>query len=197
MLAMVPETNDTFPIDLSNPDSSELVRGRSRLIEALWIFLGAPVLASRLMLSAGVRSWLLRLFGAEIGLNMYMKPGVRVKFPWYLSVGDHCWIGEDVWIDNLAPVTIGSHVCVSQGAYLCTGNHDWAKPNLKLFTRPIRLERGCWVGARTLVGPGVTVNEGAILTAGSVATKDLLSFGIYTGNPAAFVKQRVVRTDNS
>jgi putative colanic acid biosynthesis acetyltransferase WcaF len=192
---MALETDDYFPIDLSRPDSSELVRGRSRLVEALWIFFGAPVLASRLMLSASVRSSLLRLFGAKIGVNMYMKPGVRVKFPWYLSVGDHCWIGEDVWIDNLAPVTIGSHVCVSQGAYLCTGNHDWSKPNLKLFTRPIQLERGCWVGAKALVGPGVTVKEGAILTAGGVATKDLQAFGIYSGNPAVLIKQRVVRTE--
>jgi len=190
---MAPDTNDLFPIDLSRPDSRELVRGRSRFVELLWILLGAPVLASRLMLSARVRSALLRLFGAKIGKQMYMKPGVRVKFPWYLTVGDYCWIGEDVWIDNLAPVSIASHVCVSQGAYLCTGNHDWSKPNLRLFTRPITLQRGCWVGARTLVGPGVTVKEGAILTAGGVATKDLQAFGIYSGNPAVFVKQRVVK----
>ena len=192
-LTMAQDNNDCFQIDLSMPDSRGLVRGRSRVVEALWIFLGAPVLASRLMLSARVRSSLLRLFGAKIGRNMYMKPGVRVKFPWYLTVGDHCWIGEDVWIDNLAPVSIASHVCVSQGAYLCTGNHDWSAPNLKLFTRPISLERGCWVGAKALVGPGVTIKEGAILTAGGVATKDLQSFGIYAGNPAAFIKQRVVK----
>ncbi len=192
-LAMASDTNDIFPIDLSRPDSRELVRGRSRYVELLWILIGAPILASRVMLSASVRSAILRLFGAKIGKQMYMKPGVRVKFPWYLTVGDYCWIGEDVWIDNLAPVSIGSHVCVSQGAYLCTGNHDWSKPNLKLFTRPITLERGCWVGARTLVGPGVTVKEGAILTAGGVATKDLQAFGIYSGNPAVFVKRRVVK----
>jgi putative colanic acid biosynthesis acetyltransferase WcaF len=190
---MASDTNDIFPIDLSRPDSRELVRGRSRYVELLWILIGAPILASRVMLSASVRSAILRLFGAKIGKQMYMKPGVRVKFPWYLTVGDYCWIGEDVWIDNLAPVSIGSHVCVSQGAYLCTGNHDWSKPNLKLFTRPITLERGCWVGARTLVGPGVTVKEGAILTAGGVATKDLQAFGIYSGNPAVFVKRRVVK----
>jgi len=190
---MASDTNDIFPIDLSRPDSRELVRGRSRFVELLWILIGAPILASRVMLSASVRSAILRLFGAKIGKQMYMKPGVRVKFPWYLTVGDYCWIGEDVWIDNLAPVSIGSHVCVSQGAYLCTGNHDWSKPNLKLFTRPITLERGCWVGARTLVGPGVTVKEGAILTAGGVATKDLQAFGIYSGNPAVFVKRRVVK----
>jgi putative colanic acid biosynthesis acetyltransferase WcaF len=191
---MAPDTNDRFPIDLSTPDSSALDRGKGPVFELLWLLLGAPILASRIMLSARVRSGLLRLFGARIGRNMYMKPGVRVKFPWYLTVGDHCWIGEDVWIDNLAPVLIGSHVCISQGAYLCTGNHDWSKPNLKLFTRPISIERGAWVGAKTLVGPGVTVSQGAILTAGSVATKDLAPFGIYAGNPAVLTKQRVVRT---
>ena len=85
-------------VDLSTPDNSLLVRGRSRAIEALWIFCAAPVLASRIMVSSQVRVWLLRLFGADIGANVYLKPGIRVKFPWYLSIGDHCWIGEDVWI---------------------------------------------------------------------------------------------------
>lgn len=135
-------------VDLSTPDNSLLVRGRSRAIEALWIFCAAPVLASRIMVSSQVRVWLLRLFGADIGTNVYLKPGIRVKFPWYLSIGDHCWIGEDVWIDNLARVSIAPHVCVSQGAYLCTGNHDWSQRNMRLFSKPIRLETGCWVGAR-------------------------------------------------
>lgn len=186
------EKNRKFPVDLSSADSSELVRGRSAFIEALWLLIGAPILASHVMVFSGVRGWLLRLFGAKIGAGMYMKPGVKVKFPWYLTVGDHCWIGEDVWIDNLAQVVIESHVCVSQGAYLCTGNHDWTKANMRLFKGPIRLERGCWVGAQTVVCPGVTVKEGAILTAGSVATKDLQPWGIYAGNPAIFMKQRVM-----
>ena len=191
---MAPSEEDFFPIDLSRTDSSELVRGRSRFVEALWLFVGAPIVASRFMLSTRVRSQILRLFGARIGTHMYMKPGVRVKFPWYLTVGDHCWIGEDVWIDNLAPVKLESHVCVSQGAYLCTGNHDWSTSNMRLFIRPICLDRGCWVGAKTVVGPGVTVGECAILTAGSVASKDLAPYGIYAGNPAVFTKRRVVRT---
>lgn len=189
---MVGEDNTRFPIDLSEPDSSELVRGRTRLVEALWIFFGAPILGSRWMLSTRLRSQLLRVFGAKIGRDLYMKPGVRIKFPWYLSIGDHCWVGEDVWIDNLAPVYIGSHVCISQGAYLCTGNHDWSKPNLKLFVRPIRIEMGSWIGAKSLVGPGVTVHEGAISTAGSVVTKNLSAFCIYSGNPAVFVKRREI-----
>ncbi len=183
----------SVPIDLSTPDNTNLVRGRSLFVEGLWIFFGAPVLASRFIVSPAVRAWVLRLFGAKIGFKTHMKPGIRVKFPWYLSVGDHVWIGEDVWIDNLAPVSIESHVCVSQGAYLCTGNHDWSKHNMRLFSKPIVLERGCWVGARTVVCPGVTIAEGAILTAGSVTAKNLPAFGIYTGNPATFVRERVVK----
>src|SRR4051794_5060876 len=85
-------------IDLSVPDNTELVRGRSKLIEALWIFLAAPVLASRIVVSPALRTFLLRLFGAKIGRKVHFKPGLRVKFPWYLSIGDYCWIGEDVWI---------------------------------------------------------------------------------------------------
>lgn len=182
-----------FPIDLSVPDNTLLVRGKSRWIEALWILFAAPILASRVMISSKVRVFLLRLFGARIGVNVYIKPGVRVKFPWRLSIGDHCWIGESVWIDNLAEVWIDSHVCVSQGVYLCTGNHDWATHNMRLFTKPIRLERGCWAGARSVVCPGVRIAEGAVLGVGGVATKDLAPFGIYAGNPAVFVRWRVIK----
>lgn len=177
-------------VDLSKPDNTELVRGRSTLVEALWLLLAAPLLASHVMISSGVRTMLLRLFGAKIGRNVYFKPGLRVKFPWYLSIGDHCWIGEDVWIDNLAPVSIDSHVCVSQGVYLCTGNHDWSARNMRLFRRPIHLQSGCWAGARSVISPGVTVGEGAILSVGSVATRDLDPWGIYAGNPAVLVRER-------
>jgi putative colanic acid biosynthesis acetyltransferase WcaF len=187
------QTEEPVRIDLSTPDNTELVRGKSWLVEALWIFFAAPILASRVMVSSKLRVFLLRLFGAKIGVNVYLKPGVRVKFPWYLSIGDHCWIGEDVWIDNLAPVSIASHACVSQGAYLCTGNHDWSMPNMRLFSKPIRLETGSWVGARSVVCPGVRIAEGAVLSVGSVATKDLDSFGIYAGNPAVFVRRRVMK----
>ena len=137
---------------------------------------------------------MLRLFGARIGKSVYVKPGVRVKFPWFLTVGDYCWIGEDAWIDNLAEVRIGANVCVSQGAYLCTGNHDWSTSNMKLFRRPIALEEGCWVGARATVCPGVTVGEGAVLSVGSVAVRDVPPWEVWAGHPAIYVRERVIRS---
>lgn len=180
-------------VDLSVPDNSELDRGAPFLVEALWFFIGLPLLRSSLIPSSGFRSWLLRLFGARIGKGVYSKPGLRVKFPWYLEVGEYSWLGEDLWIDNLAQVTIGSHVCLSQGVYLCTGNHDWSLTNMKLFRKPIVCERGSWVGARAVVCPGVVIGEGAIVTAGSVAAKSVPPYEIHAGNPAAFVRRRVLK----
>jgi putative colanic acid biosynthesis acetyltransferase WcaF len=139
-----------------------------------------------------LKSIVLRLFGAAIGRRSYIKPGLKVKFPWYLTVGDYCWIGEDVWIDNLAPVTIGSNVCVSQSAYLCTGNHDWKSVNMKLFRRPIVLNDGCWVGARSTICPGVTVGTAAVVAVGCVATRDIPPYEIWAGNPASFVRMRTL-----
>src|SRR5580658_1744433 len=180
-------------IDLSVPDNTELVRGAPLLVEAAWYFCGLPLLRSHWMTSSSFRSRLLRLFGAKIGKGVYIKPGLRVKFPWYFEVGDHTWLGEDLWVDNLAQVTIGPHCCISQGAYLCTGNHDWSAPDMRLFRKPIRCERGSWVGARSLVCPGVTRGAGAIAAAGSVITRDVPAMEVHAGNPAGFVRRRELR----
>jgi putative colanic acid biosynthesis acetyltransferase WcaF len=117
---------------------------------------------------------------------------VRVKYPWFLSVGDHSWLGEDCWIDNIAPVTIGSSVCVSQGAYLCTGNHDWSDPAFGLRPAPIILQDGCWVGAMSIICPGATMEECSVASAGSVVTRSIPRFEIHAGNPARFVRRREI-----
>jgi putative colanic acid biosynthesis acetyltransferase WcaF len=134
---------------------------------------------------------LLRLFGAHIGKGVDIKPGVRVKFPWRLTVGEYTWIGEDVWIDNLANVTIGSHCCISQAAYLCTGSHDWANSGFDLIINPIDVGNQSWIAARAVVGPGVSIGEGSVLALGSVATRDLAPWSINGGTPAAMIKARL------
>ena len=183
---------DKVKVDLAKPDNSEFEKGRSVFVIGLWHFIGSPIVRSNLIPVSAIKCMWLRLFGARIGRGVYAKPGLRVKFPWYLTIGDHCWLGEDAWIDNLAPVTIGSHVCVSQAAYLCTGNHDWSTPNMKLFRRPIVLEDGSWVGARATVCPGVTLHAGAVAAAGSVVLKDIPAYEIWGGNPAVYLRNRVL-----
>jgi putative colanic acid biosynthesis acetyltransferase WcaF len=177
-------------VDLSHPDNSDYDKGRSLPLRILWHFAGFALVRSYCVPISAIKVAVLRLFGAQIGKGVYIKPGLKVKFPWYLSVGDHCWLGEDLWIDNLATVTIGSHVCVSQGAYLCTGNHDWKTPNMKLFRKPIALEEGCWIGAKAVLCPGVTIGREAIVTVGAVVTRNVPGHQIWAGNPARFARYR-------
>lgn len=135
---------------------------------------------------------LLRLFGASIGSNVLIKPSVNIKYPWFLEIGDNVWIGENVWIDNLIKVTIGNNVCISQGAMLLSGNHNYKSVTFDLILGQVILEDGAWVGAKAIVCPGVTMCSHSILSVGSVATKDLDPYSIYQGNPATKVRGRVI-----
>lgn len=166
--------------------------GASKLKQLCWHFTNILFFINPLNPLSGLKVVLLRLFGAKLGKGVVIKPSVNIKYPWKLKIGDHSWIGEKVWIDNLAQITIGKNVCVSQGAMLLTGNHDYKKPTFDLIVKPIELHDGCWIGARALVGPGVIAETHAVLSALSVATKKLDAYTIYQGNPAVPVRQRVV-----
>jgi len=179
-----------MPVDLSKFDNSCYHPGRSIGVRAAWFFVGLPLLRCSVIPSSTLRVGLLRAFGASIGQGVVIKPGVRVKYPWLLWIGNHSWLGEDCWIDNLAPVRIGNNVCLSQGAYLCTGNHDWSDPAFGLIVKPIALKDGCWVGAKTIICPGVDLEEDAIAGAGSVVNRTISRGEIHGGNPAQFVRLR-------
>lgn len=156
-----------------------------------WYIINEIFLKSSLNPSSVLKVFWLRCFGAKIGKGVIIKPSVNIKYPWKLIVGDHCWIGEEVWIDNLDAVTIENNVCLSQGAFLLCGNHNYKLPSFDLITKPITLKEGSWLGAKSIVGPGVTVNKYAILALGSVTSSNLEAYGIYRGNPAQKVKERV------
>ena len=181
-------------VRLCDYDNSWYRPGRSRAWQAAWFFLGLPMLRSSLLPSSGLRVRLLRLFGARIGTGVVIKPAVNVKYPWNLTVGDHSWIGEACWIDNLTTVRVGSHACLSQGSYLCTGNHDWKDPAFGLLLAPIEVGDGAWVGAKAILMPGVTVGRGAVAAAGSVVSRSIPESEIHAGNPAVFRKRRTIRS---
>lgn len=141
---------------------------------------------------SGCKIFLLKIFGTKIGKGVVIKPCVNIKYPWLLTIGNNVWIGENVWIDNLAKVIICDNVCVSQGAMLLCGNHDYTKSSFDLLVQEILLEDGVWVGAKATVCPGVVMRSHSILTVGSVATKTLDEYGIYQGNPAQKVKERKI-----
>ncbi len=157
----------------------------------LWFLVSAILFYSPLPSSFWKRI-ILRLFGAKIGRGVVIKPWVNIKYPWNLKIGNFSWIGEQVWIDNLAPVEIQENCCISQGAMLLTGNHDYKKESFDLMVNPIILEEGVWVGAKAVVCPGVRCGSHSVLSVGSVANKDLEKYAIYAGNPAVAVRERII-----
>ena len=184
-------------VDLTRFDHGGYRPGRSFPVRAAWLVIEALTLMNPMLTSYRLKRAVLRLFGAQIGRGVVIKPGVHVKYPWRLSIGDHAWIGERSWVDNLADVQIGAHACVSQGAYLCTGNHDWSDVGMRLMVAPIEVGDGAWIGAFAKVAPGVTVGPDAILTLGSVLTYDAKASTIYTGVPAQAAGTRRVGDDAS
>lgn len=164
--------------------------GASRLRQAIWFVVGSPLLANRWLPGSAWRCWLLKRFGATLGPGCRVKPGFRVKFPWRLATGSHCWLGEDAWVDNLAPVSLGDRVVLSQGVYLCTGNHNFRHPSFALMAQPIELGHDVWLGAKAVVAPGTVVQAGAVVGLAAVVSGVIPPRVVVRGNPGTITAQR-------
>lgn len=178
-------------VDLSKYDNAWYhPGGRMRLL--LWYICNAIFVKSSVPYPNSFKRILLRLFGAKVGRGLVIKPNVNIKFPWLLEIGDNVWLGEGAWIDNLTDVKIGSNVCISQGAYILTGNHNYKKVAFDLIVSPVLIEDGVWVGARSVVCPGATLRMHSVITAGSVISKEATAWTIYRGNLAVPVGERAI-----
>lgn len=169
-------------------------RGRAAWRAQLWwLFQAVFVLPTPQYMFAWRRLALI-LFGAKIGKRVLIRPGVRVTYPWNLTMGDYVWIGDNVTLYSVAEISIGSHSCISQESYLCAGTHDYREVSFPFVSAPIRIAEECWIAARVFIGPGVEVGHAAVVGAGSIVTANVEAETIVVGNPAKFVG---VRTANN
>lgn len=187
---METNTANIEKVDLSRFNNDWYNPGASIVKRALWFFINAIFLINPLNPFNGLKLVLLRAFGTKLGRGVVLKPNVNIKYPWNLTIGNNVWIGEGVWIDNLAPVFIGDNTSISQGALLLTGSHNYKNRTFDLIVKEIILEEGVWIGAKSIVCPGVTCSSHSILTVGSVATKNLDPYFIYQGVPAEKKRRR-------
>jgi len=171
-------------IDLSQFGNGDFQRGASRLKELAWWFARSLFFAGWFPLPSAVKVRILRLFGARVGQGVVIRSRVDISFPWRLSLGDHVWVGDEVKILSLAEIEVGSHVCLSQRAFLCTGSHDFGSTAFDLRTGPIRIGRGCWIGAQAFVGPGVVFEPGSRCMAGAVVVRAVARGSTVGGVPA-------------
>ena len=154
-------------LDLARFEKPSIPGDRGRGTKALWYLVNAVLFRSGLfgLIPSRAKAALLRAFGARVGRGVVIKPRVDIKSPWFLEIGDHVWLGERVWIDNHTTVHLGSNVCVSQGACLFTGNHDWSDPAFAFFCAPVTVGDGAWITAFQRLGPGTTVPPGVAVVA--------------------------------
>ena len=176
-------------VDLSTYNNSQYKPG-SNFKRILWYYCNLIFFKNGWFPFYGLKNFLLKLFGATLGKGVLIKPFVNIKYPWFLVIGNNVWIGEEVWIDNLALVTIGDNVCISQGVLLLTGSHNYKTETFNLIVNPITIENSVWICAKAIVCAGVVCRTNSMVTAGSVITVNCEENGIYKGNPALRIKTR-------
>ena len=133
-----------------------------------------------------------------------------------ISHGDKCVLKNPRYISDCSNIKLGSHVYINHGlialsyANISIGDYTMFGPNVMLLTsghdptlvgkdfnaskiiNAIKIGKNCWVGAGVIIMPGTTIGDGAIVGAGSVVTKDIPPWTIVAGNPARFLKARVL-----
>ncbi len=166
---------------------------RNRLLRVVWGIVYVLLFRTSPRPLHAWRAFLLRLFGAKLGEHVHVYPKVRIWAPWNLVIEDRVGVADDAELYSIAPIHLGSRVVVSQGAFLCTGSHDFEDPNFQLISAPIKVEASAWVCAQAFVGPGVTIGEGAVVGARAVATRDMPAWTVCAGNPCRPLKPRVLR----
>jgi acetyltransferase-like isoleucine patch superfamily enzyme len=145
----------------------------------------------------------LRKYGATIG------EGVQIHAPLIihnaseesgahyanLRIGDHCYLGRDVFIDLKEKVVLADHVTISMRCTLLTHTDVGERPSdllvLSASSSPILLERGAYLGAGVTVLEGATVGEGAVVAAGAVVTRDVPTRSVVGGVPAKLLRSHV------
>lgn len=178
-------------LDVATNRKAEKYSLKEQVLRVLW---GFATLFFRFSprISFGWRSFLLRQFGATVGKHVHIYNSATIYMPWNLEIGDWSSISEHVYIYNLGKVCIGKKTTVSHRAHICAGTHDYTRPDLRLQKPPIVISDQAWVCSDAFVGPGVVIGEGAIVGARAVVTKDVASWTVVAGNPARFIKNRII-----
>lgn len=122
-----------------------------------------------------------------------MHASVRIWAPWNLEIGQRTAVGPGAVCYNPAKIVLGNKVTISQRAHLCTASHDYTDKAHPLITKPIVVNDFGWIAAEAFVAFGVTVGEGAIVGARAVVSKNVEPWSIVAGNPAQFIKRRVMK----
>ena len=175
---------------------------REKIVQRIWELVRPWLFYNTLWFA---RKWRLRIvrYVSKIGggTNKMLSNSIslakkcRIDYPWRLSMGEMSSLGDGVWAYCLDNVTIGKNCCIGEDVRLLTGSHDVTSPHFDLVTKPILIHDNVWIATGAIVLPGITIDEGAVVAARTVVTKNVESWTVVGGNPAKFIKKRVLKDD--
>lgn len=165
-------------------------RGRNALLVQLWWFVHATLFSLSPQFCYSWRAFLLRLFGADIGKSVIVRPSVEITYPWNIKIGDFSWVGDNVVLYSLGKIVVGSNSVISQRSYICAGDHDYCDEKFTIRAIDVAIGSGVWIATDVFVAPGVTVGEGAVIGARSSVFKDMPAGMVCMGHPCVPVKKR-------
>lgn len=175
----------------NNPYTGKSFGNKNRVMRLLWFFVYILLFRPTPRAMHVWRNFLLKIFGAKLGVHVHIHGTVKIWAPWNLFIGDFVGIGNDVNIYCMDHVIINNYAVISQGTHLCAGSHDFNSANFQLITAPITIGARVWLCADSFVGPGVTVAEGSVIAARGVVSKSISEpWCVWAGVP---VKQIGVR----
>lgn len=172
-------------IPLAKAPGERAAWDRPRSTIYLWAVVELLFVTNPWQISSSLRNRVLRAFGAEIGRGVVFRPRTRVKFPWKLHIGDHCWIGEGVWFHNQDHVYVGHDAVISQDTFITTGSHAHRR-DMGLITRPVTIGDGAWVTSRCVVLGGAHIGRNALITPHAVVNGTVDDNTVF-GPPASVV----------
>ena len=176
--------------DLSKFQLPPNFRGKSPYLTQLWWIIQSVFIHLSPQFMYGWRRFWLRMFGAQIGKGVLVRPSVKITYPWKLKIGDMAWIGDDVVLYTLGEIEIGSNSVISQRSYLCTGSHDYSSPSFDIFAKPIEIGNQVWIASDVFIAPGVTIGDGTVVGLRSTVLHDLPPGMVCYGNPAKPIRPR-------
>ncbi|WP_345160954.1 WcaF family extracellular polysaccharide biosynthesis acetyltransferase [Pontibacter saemangeumensis] len=165
---------------------------RNRLGRAIWGFVYVLLFQFSPKPLHQWRAFLLRLFGAKVGIGVHVYPKVKIWAPWNLVLKDECGVANRAILYSMGKITIGRQAVISQGAHLCAGTHDYTVPGFPLVTQPIIIGNNAWLAAEAFVHPGITIGEGCVVGARSVVTQDMPMWMVCAGHPCKPIKARIM-----
>lgn len=146
-------------------------------------------------LGSKLRRMVLKRLIRNLDESTTFSTNVKLLCPQNIELGKNVGIANSVNLDCRGSVKIGNDTIIGFETVILTSTHkhqDKTIPikNQGMYKKPISIGDDVWVGARSMIMPGVTINNGAIIGANSVVTKDVPPNAIVGGIPAKVIKYR-------